>query len=272
MPLEVIGAGFGRTGTMSLKVALEELGFGPCYHMTEVFAHPEHVGSWEAAARGEPVDWEELFHGYRASVDWPGAAFYREQMERYPDAKVILTMRDPERWYESARGTIFNIQKVASSPIFSMAALFVPRMRQMRRVAAMASDLAWNRMFHGGFEDRGYAIEAFERWNEEVKRSVPPEKLLVYEVKEGWGPLCEFLGVEEPADEPFPHLNDGEAFRKMIRRRTALASAAVAAAASLAVLPPLYLALRRGRSTAFLINDRPRQEVGKPLPGQKLKC
>lgn len=180
LPLEVIGAGFGRTGTMSLKVALEELGFGPCYHMTEVFEHPEHVGFWEAAARGEPVDWEELFHGYRASVDWPGAAFYREQMERYPDAKIILTVRDPERWYESARGTIFNIQKVASSPIFSMAALFVPRMRQMKRVAVMASDLAWNRMFHGEFEDRGYAIETFERWNEEVKRNVPPERLLVY--------------------------------------------------------------------------------------------
>lgn len=245
MPLEVIGAGFGRTGTMSLKVALEELGFGPCYHMTEVFARPEHVGPWETAARGEPVDWDDLFRGYRASVDWPSAAFYKDLMEEYPSAKVILTVRDPDRWYESARGTIFNIQKVASSPIFSMAALFVPRMRQMKRVATMASDLAWNRMFDGRFEDRGYAIEAFERWNEEVERRVPPEKLLVYEVKEGWEPLCEFLGVEAPADEAFPHLNDGETFRKMIRRRTALASAAVVGAASLIVLPPLYLVLRR---------------------------
>ena len=166
-------------------------------------------------------------------------------MIEYPDAKVILTVRDPDRWYESARGTIFNIQRVASSPIFSLAALFVPRMRQMRRVAAMASDLAWNRMFHGRFEDRAYAIKAFERWNEEVIRSVPSDKLLVYEVKEGWGPLCEFLGVEAPEDQAFPHLNDGEAFRKMIRRRTALASAVVAGIASLALLPPLYLALRR---------------------------
>lgn len=245
MPLEVIGAGFGRTGTMSLKVALEEIGFGPCYHMTEVFAHPEHAGFWEEAARGEAVDWDRLFGGYRASVDWPGAAFYKELMVEYPDAKVVLTVRDPDRWYDSARNTIFNIQRVASSPIFSLAALFVPRMRQMRRVAAMASDLAWNRMFHGHFEDREYAIGAFERWNEEVIRSVPPEKLLVYEVKEGWGPLCDFLGVDAPADQEFPHLNDGEAFRKMVRRRTALASAAVAGAASLALLPPLYLVLRR---------------------------
>jgi hypothetical protein len=88
---------------MSLKVALEELGFGPCYHMSEVFENPEHVELWENAARGKPVDWEELFRGYRATVDWPGAAFYEELMERYPDAKVILTVRNPERWYESAR-------------------------------------------------------------------------------------------------------------------------------------------------------------------------
>src|SRR5215211_7542841 len=108
---------------MSLKVALETLGLGPCYHMSEVFANPQHVELWEAAARGEPVNWEELFRGYRATVDWPGAAFYEELMEKYPDAKVILTVRDPEKWYESARSTIFNIQDVTSSPIFSLSAL-----------------------------------------------------------------------------------------------------------------------------------------------------
>jgi Sulfotransferase domain len=179
--LEVIGAGFGRTGTMSLKVALETLGFGPCYHMIELFQNPEHVRLWEAAARRDPVDWENLFSGYRATVDWPGAAFYEELIERYPDAKVILTVRDPDRWYESARTTIYNIQRVASSPIFSLAALFVPRMRQMRRVALMASDLAWEDMFDGRFEDRGYAIEVFNRWNEEVRERVPAERLLVYQ-------------------------------------------------------------------------------------------
>src|SRR5215212_7838314 len=116
MSLEVIGAGFGRTGTMSLKVALEQLGYGPCYHMVELFEHPDHVERWEAAVRGEePVDWEEVFAGYRATVDWPGAAFYKELSERYPEAKVILTVRDPDRWYESARNTIFTLQDVASS-------------------------------------------------------------------------------------------------------------------------------------------------------------
>ena len=97
MTIEVIGAGFGRTGTISLKVAPEELGFGPCYHMTEVFDHPKHAELWEAAVRGEPADWEEIFRGYRATVDWPGAAFYEELMERYPHAKVILTVRNPQR-------------------------------------------------------------------------------------------------------------------------------------------------------------------------------
>jgi hypothetical protein len=247
MALEVIGAGFGRTGTMSLRVALEELGFGPCYHMSEVFENPGHVEEWEAAAQGKPIDWEELFSGYRATVDWPGAAFYEELIERYPDAKVILTVRDPDRWYESARTTIYNIQRVASSPIFSLAALFVPRMRQMRRVALMASDLAWEDMFDGRFEDRGYAIEVFNRWNEEVRERVPAERLLVYEVKEGWEPLCDFVGVEAP-DKPFPRLNDAETFRKMIRRRTALAFAAVIGGVSLLSLALFYLLTRRHTS------------------------
>src|SRR5919199_3150253 len=144
MALEVIGAGFGRTGTMSLKVALEELGFGPCYHMTEVFANPKHVKFWEAAARGEPVDWEELFRGYRSSVDWPGAAFYEELMERYPDAKVILTVRDPDRWYESALNTIYGRRRTDSfSPMSSLMELFIPRIRHMRRAAQMITALAW---------------------------------------------------------------------------------------------------------------------------------
>jgi hypothetical protein len=239
--LEVIGAGFGRTGTMSLKVALETLGFGPCYHMSEVFANPEHVELWEAAARGEPVYWGELFRGYRSTVDWPGAAFYEELMERYPDAKVILTVRDPERWYESARSTIFNIQDVASSPIFSLGSLFVPRMRHMRRAARMAGDLTRQSVFDVEFEDRRHAIEAFIQWNEKVEERVPSEKLLVYEVKEGWEPLCDFLGVEAPKDEPFPHLNDADSFRKMIRRRMVVAVAILVGAAALVGLTLVYL-------------------------------
>jgi Sulfotransferase domain len=196
--MKVIGAGFGRTGTMSLKVALEEIGYDPCYHMVELFEHPEHVELWEAAVRGESVNWEELFAEYKATVDWPGAAFYKELSQRYPDAKVILTVRDPEGWYESARNTIFTLRDVASS-----------------RAPQMARNLASQKGFRD-VEDREHMIEAFNRWNEEVKESVPAERLLVYEVKEGWGPLCGFLDVEVPKDKTFPHLNDSDSFRKMV--------------------------------------------------------
>jgi hypothetical protein len=242
--VKIIGAGFGRTGTASLKVALEELGFGPCYHMTEVFANPDHIEVWEAAMRGDPVDWERLFHDYRATVDWPGAAFYEELMERCPDAKVILTVRDPDRWYESTRSTIYNIQNVASSPVFSLAALFVPRLRHLRRAALMAADLVWNRTFDGRFEDREHAIEVFERWNEAVEMRVSAEKLLIYEVKEGWGPLCEFLGVEAP-DEPFPRLNAAADMRRMILGIRVLS---VAVPTALALLGIVIFGLLRRRA------------------------
>jgi Sulfotransferase domain len=236
MTLEVIGAGFGRTGTMSLKVALEELGFGPCYHMSEVFAHPEHVELWRAAVQGKPLDWERIFGGYRSTVDWPGCTFYRELMENYPDAKVILTVRDPQRWYESAYNTIYRITRTASLPIFFyVASLLMPRAKGMKRARRMIDELIWEREFDGRFEDRGYAIETFERHNEEVEQRVPAEKLLVYEVKEGWAPLCEFLGVEVP-DEPFPHLNDAEVFRERIRRIRRLTVAMAVLGVSLAGL------------------------------------
>ena len=184
MTLEVIGAGFGRTGTMSLKVALEELGFGPCYHMREVFAHPEHVELWRAATHGKPLDWEQIFGGYRATVDWPACTFYGELMERYPDAKVILTVRDPQRWYESAYNTIYRITRAASSPIFYLTSLVMPRAKGMKPARRMIDEIVWEKEFDGRFEDRGYAIETFERHNAEVEQRVPTEKLLVYEVKE----------------------------------------------------------------------------------------
>jgi len=210
MSLKVIGAGFGRTGTMSLKVALEELGYSPCYHMVELFEHPEHVEQWEAAVWGEPVEWEDLFSGYRATVDWPGAAFYKELIKAYPEAKVLLSVRDPERWYESTRKTIYTT--VDPSPEMIAAVGPAPRLND---------ELIWKRTFGGSFEDRRHAIEVFERHNEEVKEHVPAERLLVYEAKDGWGPLCEFLGVEVPKAKPFPHLNDTEVFIKRVQEHRA---------------------------------------------------
>jgi hypothetical protein len=244
VPPKVIGAGFGRTGTTSLKAALETLGFGPCYHMTEVFAHPRHAEVWQAARRGEPVDWDALLGPYEATVDWPGCTFYAELMGRYPDAKVLLSVRDPDRWYESTRNTIYELSRVASASrrsrtVFGLMTLFAfgGFMR-----GDLDRDLIWDATFDGRFEDKSHAIDVFERHNEEVRRRVPPERLLVYEVKEGWGPLCDFLGVPEP-DEPFPRLNDTAGMWRGIGALRAI-SAAIPAVPALALAGGLYLALR----------------------------
>jgi hypothetical protein len=237
--VKVIGAGFGRTGTMSLKVALETLGFGPCYHMIEVFEHPEHADFWQGAWREEPVDWDGFLNGYEAAVDWPACTFYEHLLERHPDAKVLLSVRDPESWYESTRNTIYEINRITagsrlSRAIFAFAGLIVPGVFEIGR---MGNEIIWRGTFDGKFEDKHHAIEVFNRHNEEVRRRVPPDRLLVYEVKEGWGPLCEFLGLEEP-DKPFPLLNDAAEMRRRIRSVQALGLAvpAVLALLSIAVL------------------------------------
>jgi hypothetical protein len=218
--VKVIGAGFGRTGTVSLKAALEELGFGPCYHMFEVFGHPEHVDFWEAAWRGDPVDWDEILGDYEATVDWPACTFYGELMERHPDAKVLLSVRDPERWYESARNTIYELTMLSTRSAFSRLGLALASLIRFGtftlRPLQMVLENIWRGTFEERFEDKRYAIEVFNQHNEEVKRRVPEERLLVYEVKEGWGPLCEFLGVEEPA-HPFPRFHEAAETRRVIR-------------------------------------------------------
>jgi hypothetical protein len=212
--LKVIGAGFGRTGTLSLKLALNELGFGPCYHMTEVFSHPEHIPIWVAAAHGEPVDWNEIFADYRATVDWPACDFYQELMQAYPDAKVLLTVRDPDQWYASVTSTIYNVRRKQPRSLLAPVVNFVMQqfVPSMRKRMQMLDAVIWNRTFEGKFEDKDFAISVFNRHIEEVKQHVPPEKLLVYNVKEGWEPLCAFLGVAVPQGELFPHMNDRESF------------------------------------------------------------
>jgi hypothetical protein len=211
MPIKVIGAGLGRTGTLSLKAALEELGFTKCYHMSEVLAHLDDARTWDAAARGEPVDWETLFDGFQATVDWPGCSFYRELLHQYPEAKVILTVRDPDRWYDSARETIYFV----SQAFPAWTSLVFPRFRIFRR---MLDQLIWDGMFQRRFQDRAFAIGTFNQHNEQVRRDVPADRLLVYEVRQGWDPLCAFLRVPIPEGKPFPHLNDTAEFRSRIER------------------------------------------------------
>ena len=243
MSIQLIGAGFGRTGTTSLEAALEKLGFGPCYGMEDAFGSPDHAGAWDVAARGGRVDWHALLDGYRSTLDWPAASFYEEIMEAYPEAKVILTVRNPESWYESTRNTIYGVPKtVYASPVLSLLRLFSPR---TSRASRMTEGVIWEGTFSGRFEDKEHAISIFERHVEDVKGRVPRGKLLVYSVKQGWGPLCEFLGVEEPVDEPFPHLNDTRSFLGEIRRRFVLPVAVPAVGLALVGLGILAYRLPR---------------------------
>jgi hypothetical protein len=201
MPLRVIGAGFGRTGTLSLKLALEQLGLGRCYHMVEVLENPAHATFWSTAVEGEAVDWEALLGPYGAVVDWPACTFWRELASRYPEALVVLTVRDPEAWYRSAHDTIYQVMQRGPADDVRL---------------AMARRIVLEHTFGGRFEDRAHAIDVYERHNEAVRRTIPAGRLLVYEVREGWEPLCRFLEQPVPA-EPFPRVNTSEEFRGRLR-------------------------------------------------------
>ena len=215
MAIKVIGAGFGRTGTLSIKAALEELGFSKCYHMVELLTHPSDVKFWEDASQGKPVNWDALFDGYQAIVDYPGYRYYSQLMQHYPDAKVLLSIRDAESWYESTLKTIYQAGPKGWKKLkMALSLPFSPKLRNLVRIFRMADKDVWVKDFQGKFEDKPYAIGIFNQHIEEVKRLVPPERLLVYQVKEGWEPLCHFLGVSVPPDKPFPHLNDRATFQQ----------------------------------------------------------
>jgi len=199
MPLRVVGAGLGRTGTHSLKVALEQLLGEPCYHMIEVFANPAHVPMWHQAVRGEMPDWDELFSGYDAAVDWPSAAFWEAQAAAYPEAVILLSTRDSEAWWTSCNNTIFEVLRAADD-------------KMPDEWTAMITDLFRN--FAGDTLDKASAIAAFERHNEYVRSTAPPERLLEWHPGDGWEPICTALGVDVPA-EPFPHVNSTAEFRAM---------------------------------------------------------
>lgn len=204
MALSVIGAGFGRTGTLSLKTALEKLGFGPCYHTLEIVKNPGFEEPWYRAAMGEQVDWDEIFRGYRSTVDWPSAHFYGELVEHFPDAKVILTVRDSARWIESCEKTIFPALRRSLSELDTT--------RQDR--GRMARKVVFEQALGGNIDDYEHLTRLFDDHIAAVKRSIPSERLLVYGVAQGWQPLCTFLGVPVP-DEPFPRVNEAKDFTKI---------------------------------------------------------
>jgi hypothetical protein len=199
MELEVVGAGVGRTGTHSLKLALERLLSAPCHHMLEILGDPAQIPAWTDAIEGRPVDWSEMLSRYRAIVDWPGAAFWRELSEANPNALVLLSVRDPESWYRSASNTIFMA-------LDRMPPEVAPWMDEVRKLL--------RDRFSDRLDDRTAMIDAYGRHNEAVRAEVPARRLLEWNLGDGWAPICERLGLPVPT-EPFPVTNSTNEFREM---------------------------------------------------------
>jgi hypothetical protein len=203
MELEVVGAGFGRTGTQSLKLALEELGFGPCYHMMEVFGNTEHIPLWAAATRGETPDWDALFANYRSTVDWPGCAFWRDLAAKNPNARILLSYRDSDAWYDSFHNTIYQAMTRDPPPEPAWVAVHHEMTRQLVLEQALG----------GRPDDRAHAIRCYEDHNEAVRSEVASDRLILHEVGAGWEPLCIGLNLPVP-DKPYPKTNNTREFRE----------------------------------------------------------
>jgi hypothetical protein len=201
--LQVVGAGVGRTGTHSLKVALEQLLGGPCHHMVEILGDPAQIPAWTDAIEGRPVDWSAMLSNYRSIVDWPGGSFWRELSAANPDALVLLSVRDPEAWYRSASNTIFQTFDMMPPEI-------QPWMNEVRKLL--------HDRFCDELENETAMIDAFERHNAAVRAECPASRLLEWTASDGWDPICERLGLDVPA-EPFPVTNTTEEFRAMIAAR-----------------------------------------------------
>jgi hypothetical protein len=213
--VDVIGAGLGRTGTFSLKHALERLGAGPGYHKGGVMARPQDLSVWKAANRGEPARWQDALGGFRAIVDYPGALYWKELAAAYPEARIVLTTRDPNSWYDSAAATISQFEPSLPQKLkLALKAPFSPGIRGVMAVGAFAKRVIWEEQFGGRFSDRDYALSVYEAHNAAVRAAVPQDRLLEFEVSQGWEPLCAFLGKPVP-QEPFPRMNEREAFSKM---------------------------------------------------------
>jgi hypothetical protein len=199
MTLRLIGAGLGRTGTTSLKIALEKLLGAPCHHMMELFAHPEQVPVWHAAARGEMPDWSSFLSGYAATVDWPSAAFWPELAAAFPDAVILLSEREPASWWKSASDTIFQAIPRAPDPAWRDMVIDMMRKR-----------------FTWPLDDQATVLAAYERWYTDAHARIPRDRLVVWRASDGWAPLCKALGVAVPSD-PFPRANTTEDFQAMMK-------------------------------------------------------
>ena len=221
MSLQVIGTGQGRTGTASLKLALEQLGFGKCYHMFELFHHPENLVYFQKADSGAPVDWDTLFDGYKSAVDYPVISYYKQLIVKYPEAKIIHTTRDAEKWYKSASETIFWASKPSIGRILQLLIRmpFVPMVRKRLPILKFNGKML-DHAYGNDLHNKETVIKRFNAINEEVVNTVPKERLLVYDIKSGWEPLCKFLNIPVPST-PFPRSNDTEKFLQNVKRISA---------------------------------------------------
>ena len=208
MTLKVIGAGFGRTGTLSMKGALEYLGLGPCYHMLEVMNRPENADAWYNAAQGKPTNWDVILNGFQSSVDWPACHFWKPLSSHFPEAKIILTLRDEEAWWQSINNTILRNFRDGDEVVDAARI----KMRRMTR------DLIVQKVFSGNINDRDHALAVYRRNIEEVKAGVPKKRLLIFDVADGWEPLCKFLDLPIP-NGPFPHTNTTKDFQDRLSER-----------------------------------------------------
>ncbi|KAJ3019818.1 hypothetical protein HKX48_001745, partial [Thoreauomyces humboldtii] len=207
MGLDIIGAGFGRTGTKSLQDALGILGY-PTYHMVEVMKHPDHIQLWLDAHAGKP-DWDAIFSGYTATLDWPGCDYALDLLKANPDAKVILNVRDADKWWESVNATIYKMSQISDEKLAKYGPLLP--MQSMIRKTVWGNEGS----FKGRFPDREFAKKVFTDHIETIKRSVPADNLLVFEISQGWEPICRFLGKPVP-QETFPHTNETKSMAGLI--------------------------------------------------------
>lgn len=210
--MKVLGVGFGRTATMSLKAALEQLGAGPCFHMIELITGENaerDLAHWTRVARGEQVDWHEVFHGWEATVDWPACSSWRELIKAFPDTPVLLNVRDFDGFYESAIHTIRAIWEAGES---GGTAPDASRPAPPPALRGVIGKLIWEGDFQGRFADREWVREMYERRIETIKETVPADRLTVWNIGDGWEPLAAMLGVKAPAED-FPHLHDTDEFR-----------------------------------------------------------
>ncbi|NNF32423.1 MAG: hypothetical protein HKN66_13600 [Flavobacteriaceae bacterium] len=203
MAIKIIGVGVGRTGTYTLKLAINELGYGPCHHMEEVLKNMDvQVSLWSETLKGN-MNWSAIYDGFNSAVDWPTAGFYRELIKEYPTAKFILTERSPESWADSFGSTIYKLVGGRDK---------APE--KMHNWLDMANEVLTKTGFPGGL-DRDGLIKGFIAHNEAVRETIPDDQLLIFQVKDGWEPLCKFLNVPVP-NKPFPRTNNREEFWELV--------------------------------------------------------